>query len=190
MAFELPPLPFSTTALEPHSSQHHLGVSNEILVDGDRPVLCFDCGKILPGFCVRERGRRPLLQKENVGRDSRSRVRFESCVGEPDCPDEVGALGEMPPDRRILLVHRVAAGDERQHSAGANLVQRLRQEIIVNGASESGRAAVGGIEDRVIAERNIADDRVEEIVRKRRIFEAFGEDGRVRIKAFCNSGGD
>ena len=150
---------------------------NKILIDGNRPVGCFDRGQILPGVSVHGRTRRPLLQKQNVGCNFRSRIRLECCVGKPDRCDEIGAFGQMTADRRVLLVHRVATGDQSQHASGTNLVQGFRQEVIVNGAGERGRASIGGIVNRIIAERNIADHGVEEIVWKRGIFEAFGENG-------------
>ncbi len=73
---------------------------------------------------------------------------------------------------------------------GRVLSRDFAKKVIVNRAGESGRAPVGGIVDRVIAERDIADHGVEEIVRKRRILEALGEQGRVGIEAFGNARGD
>ena len=37
---------------------------------------------------------------------------------------------------RILLIHRVAAGDERHDAAGSQLLQRFGEEVIVNRAGE------------------------------------------------------
>lgn len=130
------------------------------------------------------------MQKEDVGCDLRARIRFEGRIGKAYCADEVGALGEIAPDRRVLLVHGVAAGDESHDSAGAELVERLGEEIIVNRPRQDRRPAIGGIEDRIVAEGNVADDGIEEIVRKCGFLEAFGEDGRVRIEALCNACGD
>jgi len=44
--------------------------------------------------------------------------------------------------------------------------------------------------DGIIAERNVTDDGVEEVIRNLGVLEAFGQNGRIRIEALRNSGGD
>ena len=104
--------------------------------------------------------------------------------------DQVGAFGQIMPDGRVLLVHRVAAGDERHDAAGAQLVERLGQEVIVNGAGQGRLAAVVRVENSIVAERDIADHRVEVIVGQCRFLEAFGENRRVGIEALRDPGGN
>ena len=73
-------------------------------------------------------------------------------------------------------VHRVAAGNQGHDAARAQLVQGLGEEIVVNRARQGRLAAISGIEDRIVAERDVADGGIEEIVGERSVLEAFGED--------------
>ena len=52
------------------------------------------------------------------------------------------------------------------------------------------RVFVGGIVDGVVAEGNIADHRVEEIIRQRCLFKPLREDRRVGIELFRDPGRD
>ncbi len=80
------------------------------------------------------------MEKQDIRLDFRSGVGLESRIGEPDGADEVGAVGEIVPDGRVLLVHSVAAGHERHDAAHAQLVERLGEKIIVYCAGD-GRVA-------------------------------------------------
>ncbi|MGD0046639.1 MAG: hypothetical protein ABSE42_06430 [Bryobacteraceae bacterium] len=130
------------------------------------------------------------MQKENVGGDFGSGVGLEGGIGKADCAQQIRAVGEVAPDAVVLLVQRVAAGDECRDTARTDLFERLGKEIVVNRAGEEGRAAIGGIEDRIVAERNVPDHGVEKIVGERCFLESLGEDGRIRIQGFCDPRGD
>jgi hypothetical protein len=95
----------------------------------------------------------------------------------------------MSADGVILLVHGVAAGDDRHHATGANNVEGFPKKVIVDGASETRRAAVGGVKDRIVAERDVAHDHVEEVLRERRLLETLGVDPRVWVELGCDASG-
>ena len=82
-------------------------------------------------------------------------------------PSKYRAIRQMFANRRILFVHCVATRDQRDQPARPDHVKALREEIIVDAASQLRTAPIGRIEHRVISERNVSDSRIEEIFGKR-----------------------
>ena len=108
---------------------------------------------------------------------------LKAVLGSRMAPIRFARSAKILPDRCILLVHGVPAGDERHHAARARLIERFGEEIIVNRTRNGRAAAISGIEHRIVAKRNVADDGIEEIVRQGRLFKSLGKDGRVRDRA-------
>src|SRR5580693_3121128 len=98
-----------------------------------------------------------FLQEDNVGRDFGASVGLESRVWQPYGPDQVCAFGQILPDGRILFVHGVAARNQRHHTAGPRLVERLGKEIIVNGPRNGRTTAISGIEHWIPTEWDVAN---------------------------------
>src|SRR5580658_3786059 len=93
-----------------------------------------------------------LAQEENVGRDFRAGIALECDIGKADCTDQVGTLREIGAYGLVLLVHGVAAGNQRHDAARTQLVERLGKEIIVYGAGEI--SLIRRVVDGVVAERD------------------------------------
>ena len=173
-------------AFELHCPEHHLGVAGVIFVDRDRAVGAVDGLKPAPGMARRLRAGRALAKEQNVGRDFRSRIALERGVRQPYRAQQIGMFGQMPADGIVLLVHRVAAGNERHDAAGPQLLKRFGEEVIVNGARELGLHR--GVMHSVIAERNVSDDGIEVIIRERRFLKPFGEYRGIGIELLSRSG--
>ena len=81
--------------------------------------------------------------------------------------DEVAALGDVLAGAVILFVQCAAGGDERHDAAGAQLVDALGKEIVVNGKMQP---VILRVIDLEIAERDIANNAVKIVVGEKRIF--------------------
>ena len=122
------------------------------------------------------------MKEQDVGRNVCAGVGPERGVRQTEGPEQYRAFRQVFPNRRILLVHCVATRNERDQTARSDHVKRLREEVIVDAASQVRTAPISRIEDRVVAERDVADGRVEEISRKSNIFEGFAVNVRIRVE--------
>jgi hypothetical protein len=129
-----------------------------------------------------------FLQKDDVGCDFRTCVFLESRIGKADSADQVRPVGEILPDRVVLLVHRVTARDERDNPARSHLVDGLRKEVIVDGLRL--RGFIGRIMDAVITKRDIAERNVKIVVGEVRVLVSLVEDGGIRIELLRDTRGD
>ena len=134
------------------------------------------------------RSGRTLAKEQNIGGDFRSRIGLEGGVRQPDRAQQVGMFGQMPADGVGLLVHGVAARDERHHAAGPQFLQRLGEEVIVNGPRELGLHR--GVMDGVIAEGHVADNGIEVIVGQGRFLKALCEYRGIGIELLRDPGRD
>ena len=118
---------------EPHFTEHHVRVLDEILVDRNDFALGRGVGNyFFPRRTARGFLAPALFENDDIGGDFGIGVALESGVGQSDCADQIGAVGDMFAERVINLVHRAARRDERHESAGADFFQSCRKEIIVN----------------------------------------------------------
>ena len=74
--------------------------------------------------------RRAFAKEDDVGNDSRA-LTLESVRRQPDCPDEVGLRAEILADGGVDLVEREVARDESENATGAQSIDRLGKEVIV-----------------------------------------------------------
>ncbi len=168
-------------ALNAGAAQHHLGVVIEIDVDRVAVLVLHDAhpvGQSDGGFL-------PLLEKDNVRHDVRPGVGLEGVVGKPDGPQQVGALRQVLPGRAVLAVHGVAAGDEGHDAAGAQLVQHLGEEIVVDAESV---LVIGRVMDLVIAKGDVAHGDVVEILLVGSL-EPGDSDMGLGVQQFCDAAG-
>lgn len=71
--------------------------------------------------------------RKNYIRHNFSAAALERIVGQAHRTDEVAALGNVLAGAVILFVQCTAGGDNRHDAAGAQLVDALGKEIVVNG---------------------------------------------------------
>jgi hypothetical protein len=129
-----------------------------------------------------------LAQEQDIGRDFRSRIGLEGGVRQPYRAQQVGMVGQVPADRVVFLVHRVAARNQRHDASGADLFQGLGEEVIVDRAREL--VGHGYVAHPVVAEWDIPHGQVEVIVRQRCILEALMEYRGVRVELPGDARGD
>ena len=165
------------------ASQHHLGVVVEIDVDRVAVLVLHDAYPVGQGGV----GFLPLLKKDDVRHNVRPGVGLEGVVGEPDGPQQIGALRQVLPHGGILAVHGVAAGDEGHDAAGAELVQGLGEEIVVD---REAQLVVSGVADLVIAEGYIADGGVKEVLGVRAVLIAPHHDVGLGVELLGDAAGD
>ena len=116
----------------------------------------------------------PPLQKQDVRDDFRARVGAKGVVRQPDRAQQFGALRDVLAHLRGLLIHRVAGSHKGDYAAGAHLIQRFGEKVVVNGKTE---LVVSPVVDLVIAEGHVADSKVEEVPSVRRLKARDGDIG-------------
>ena len=125
----------------------------------------------------------PLLEEDDVRYDVGTCICPESVVGEADRAEEFRPLRQIFPDFRRLRIHRIAARDKCDHASRPYLVDRLGEEVVVDGKSE---LVIGLVIHAVLPERDIADSEVVEIAPVGRL-ESCDGDLRIRIELLCYS---
>ena len=180
-----------------HLPQHHIRVVDEIKVHGDtvivrpqlHPLCCVVtdfisfasglCRKLIhfvvPPFPTKssiwwEPCRHhavTLLQEQDVRYHLRTRCRLEGVVGQADRAQQLRPLGDILPHVAGALVHGVAGGDEGHHAARPHLIQRLGEEVLVDGQVQPVIAPILHLE---LAERHIAHSYVKEIIGEIHLF--------------------
>ena len=102
----------------------------------------------------------PLLQEQDVGDHLGPGIGFEGVVWQPDGPQQLGPLSQIPAHGGILGVHCVAGGYKGHHAAGAHLIQRLGEEIVVDVEAQ---LIVGTVVYLVLSEGDVAHGQVIEV---------------------------
>ena len=74
----------------------------------------------------------PFLKKDNIGHNLCTCICFEGIVGQPDCSQQICTLGKILPYTGVLAVHGMSAGDKGNYAAGANLIESLGKEVVVD----------------------------------------------------------
>ena len=145
-----------------HSAANHFGVLHKVAVHGNAVgIFC----KVQPRLVLLAQ-RIALLQKNYI-RHNFSAAALERIVGQAHRADKVAALGNVLAGTVILFVQCAAGGDERHDAAGAQLVDALGKEIVVNGKMQP---VILRVIDLEIAERYIAHNAVKIVVGEKRIF--------------------
>ena len=149
-------LPAVLGALRGLHTQHHLRVVDEVTIDGK---AVSSLPQLHPGR-FGQVDVFPLLQEDDVRHDLRAGVGLERIVGEPDGPQQLRPLGQIPAHGGVFGIHGVAAGDKGDDSAGAHLVQRLSEEVVVDAESQP---VIRLIIDLIASKRNIAHSHIKEV---------------------------
>ena len=145
-----------------HSAANHFRVLHKVAVHGDAiGIFC----KVQPRLVLLAQ-RIALLQKNYI-RHNFSAAALERIVGQAHRTDKVAALGNVLAGTVIFFVQCAAGGDERHDAAGAQLVDALGKEIVVNGKMQP---VILRVIDLEIAERYIAHNAVKIVVGEKRIF--------------------
>jgi hypothetical protein len=89
-------------------------------------------------------------------------------LGEPDGTDEVGEHRHLPASGRVAGVEGVAGGEGDDEPAGSGEVERLEEEVVVQGVAAP---VVVGVVRGDLGERDVADRHVEGAVLGAEVFE-------------------
>ena len=145
-----------------HSAANHFRVLHKVAVHGDAvDIFCkVQPRLVLLAQCV-------TLLQENYIRHDFSSAALERIVGQAHRTNQVAALGNVLAGTVILFVQCAAGGDERHDAAGAQLVDALGKEIVVNGKMQP---VILRVIDLKITERDIANNAVKIVVWEKRIF--------------------
>ena len=145
-----------------HSAANHFRVLHKVAVHGDAVgIFCkVQPRLVLLAQCV-------TLLQENYIRHDFSSAALERIVGQAHRADKVTSLSNVLAGTVILFVQCAAGGDERHDAAGAQLVDALGKEIVVNGKMQP---VILRVIDLEIAERYIAHNAVKIVVWEKRIF--------------------
>ena len=111
-----------------HSAANHFRVLHKVAVHGNAVgIFCkVQPRLVLLAQCV-------TLLQENYIRHNFSAAALERIVGQAHRTNQVAALGNVLAGAVIFFVQCAAGGDERHDAAGAQLVDALGKEIVVNG---------------------------------------------------------
>ena len=145
-----------------HPAANHFRVLHKVAVHGNAVgIFCkVQPRLVLLAQCV-------TLLQENYIRHNFSAAALERIVGQAHRTDEVAALGNVLAGAVILFVQCAAGGDECYDAAGAQLVDALGKEIVVNGKMQP---VILRVIDLEISERDIAHNAVKIVVWEKRIF--------------------
>ena len=112
---------------------------------------------------------------------------LKGIVRQADCPNQIGALGQIFPDRRIFLIHGSFAGDEGYNTTWTYLVQGLSEKVIVD---QPMIFIVSFIHYLEIAERDVSNRYIKKAVRHLDLFKAIDGNMSVLIKLLGNPAAD
>ena len=130
----------------------------------------------------------PLLQDQDIGDNLRPGVALECRVRQTDRAEKVGLLGDILSDGLVVAVHRVAGRDEHHKAAWTDFVQALGEEIVVDRRRDLLRE--GSVHNGIVAEGDVADCHVHEVVRDDRLLEALNPHVVLRVQVLGNQAGD
>ena len=146
-----------------HLAQHHIRVVDEIAVHGDTVVI----RPQLHPLWLNVHHAVTFLQEQNIRYHLRTRCRLEGIVGQTNRAQQLRPLGDIFPHAAGALVHGVAGGDERHHAARSHLIQRLGEEVLMDGQVQPVIAPILHFE---LAERHIAHSYVKEVIGEIHLF--------------------
>ena len=137
-------------------SEYHFGMVDEITVDGKTVIVL---SKVYP-IGVNLNRTIPLLQEDNIGHNFRACICLESVVRQADRSKQFRSLSDIFSDFGRLLVHRVPARYESDHTARSNLIESLGEKIIMDRETEFVICPVIYL---ILTERHIADSQIVEV---------------------------
>ena len=158
-----------------------VGVLDEVLVDvewlGRRALRQVEVSRQSPrpggtgGFSAGE----SAPQHQEVDDDVGARRCRECPLRKAKCADEISDGRHLSPSRWVAGVERVARGERDDEATGANEMEALDEEVVVEGVAA---AVVARVVRGDLCEGHVADDEVERPVVGTEVLEAFGVDGR------------
>lgn len=135
------------------------------------------------GLCPRY----AATQHEQVDHHVGARGTGEGSLRETDGSDQIGHRRDLSPGRRVAGVEGVAGGERDNEPAGAGQVQRLDEEVVVQGVAA---AVVARVVRSDLGEGQVADHQVEGVVGDPQLLEAGGVDrGSGGVEVFGDLGG-
>ena len=161
-------------------TQYHFRALRKILVDGV-PLRRF--AKVYP-VCPLHRCTVTLLQEQNIRNYTRVGIALERIVRQTNRTYQIGAVGKVLTDRRILLIHRTAGRYHRHHAARTYKVKALGDKIIVD---EEIVAVIPLIRYFIIAEGYVTHNTVKEAVRELHRFKALHRNLVFLVQLLCNA---
>ena len=166
-----------------HLAQHHIRVVDEITVHGDTVVI----RPQLPPVWLNVHHAVTFLQEQNIRYHFRTCCRLEGIVGQADRAQQLRPLGDIFPHAAGALVHGVAGGDERHHAARSHLIQRLGEEVLVDGQVQPVIAPILHFE---LAKGNVAHRRVKEVVGEIHLFIALHGNAAAGVQLTGDASGN
>ena len=166
-------------------AEHHFRMAFEILVV---PIICtaFFCPcviRILEVFSAIRCAGRALLQHKDVRHNLCARVSLKRRVRQTDRADKICAFCDFLSHARrngVARVHRAGARDDAHRAAGLQKVKRADDEIVVNPGFDVLR--VIGVRNRIVAERHVADNEIQAVVRNDCLLKAHRAHVCIRIE--------
>ena len=128
-----------------------------------------------------------LLEEQNVRCDFRSRCGLEGGVGQTDRAQQFRSLCDVLAGVGGSLIHGKTGCDKGDDTTGTNLVQRLGDEVFVDGQVQPVIAPVSHFE---LAERDITHGNVKEVVRKIHLFKAANGNTVTLVEVTGNPSGN
>ena len=124
-----------------------------------------------------------LAKEDDVGDDGGA-FPLEGVGRQSDRADEIRLRRQVFADGGILLVEREVGGDQRQHAAGLERVDRLGEEEVVQ------RMFLPAIVELEVGEGHVADDRVHAAFRQARVTEVLDPDVLPGMQCLGDAAGD
>ena len=176
-------------AADGEAAQHVLGVIAPVFVDPRGAAVQAGLERAPPGRPAAGRGCPGFgaAQDQQVGDGLGAGRAAVRASGQPDGLDQAGQPGHLLPGRRVLGVHRVPAGQDREQAAGLEERQGLDDEVVVHRVA--GRVVPPVVQPRG-AERDVADHQVEVPFGQPGVGEGLAPDLRVRVQPGRDGGGD
>ena len=159
-----------------------MGIVHEVAVDG---ISVFVLAQMHP---VRfdGNGTITLLQEDNIRHNLGTGIGFERIVRQTDSTKELRPFSQILSYFAARGIHGVAAGHKGQHTTGAKLIQRLGEEVVVNGKAQP---VIGWVVDLILPKGNITDSQIEEVTAIR-LFKTGNGDVCLGVKLLGNPAGD
>ena len=163
-------------------TQHHFLVLNKVAVEGNT----LRCQPQMHPIRFDINGMVSFLQENDIRHYICTGIGTECVVGKSDSSQQFCPLRQILSCVRILGIHRIAAGNKGHDTTGANLIQCLGKEIVVDRKTE---LIIGLIADTVVAKGHVAHGQIIEIAAVGG-FKTCHLDFCLRIQLLRNAPGD
>jgi len=140
-----------------HCPQHLLRALLKVGVDPQTALAEVGGFGPLPVQICGALGAVPFAQHQQVGDDLGAGGALMGTVGQPHRPQQHRLLGDRPPGRRVLGVHRVPAGEHGDRAPGFGQRKGLEDEMVVHHVP---RLVVHRVGESHVREGHVADDGV------------------------------